>query len=361
VAIVVPWRLAYQWLGYGARGSGAYLDPGREPLAFLAHLPAQIAALVQGQLGVFSADLWFWSPASARPVLLAGAFVTLAVTVFLVAPLLRASETSRFWALGALGALVPSASSIPGDRLLLLPGVGIMALLAELFAAFADKRAPLPLRGAARTAIAVPIFFLFVRRAVMAPVGLPFRAHSMEAVGQMADFAADTVQRAENSGRRTVIALNPPANVLASYLGLTLATRGAPVPEHVRWLAPTDSDLTVTRPAERVLRVRPAHGFFSTAADRLYRSEGNALTRGQRIELADMAVTIGPLGPNGNPAEVDFEFREPLESARYLWLRWDGASCVPSEPPRIGETVVFPAGDFVKLLFENVMGSLFRR
>jgi hypothetical protein len=127
----------------------------------------------------------------------------------------------------------------------------------------------------------------------------------------------------------------------------------------VRWLAPADSELTVTRPSERVLRVRPSLGFFATAADRLYRSEQNPLVQGQRIELADVTVTVGPLAPNGNPAEVDFEFRESLESTRYLWLRWDGASCVPSPPPRVGETVVFPAGDFVKLLFEAVMGSLF--
>jgi hypothetical protein len=360
-AIVVPWRLVYQWLGYGARGSGAYLDPGREPAAFLAHLPAQMAALIQGQLGIFTADLWFWATASARTMLWAGAVVTIAVIAVLVVPLLRTSATSRFWALGALFALVPSASSIPGDRLLLLPGVGILALLAEVFATFVERSPPLPIRGAVRAAIAVPIFCLFVRRAVVAPLGLPFRAHSMEAAGGMTDFAADTVQRAENPGGRSVIALNPPANILASYLGLILATRGTPVPEHVRWLAPADSELTVTRPSERVLRVRPTLGFFATAADRLYRSEQNPLVQGQRIELADMTVTVGPLAPNGNPAEVDFEFRESLESTRYLWLRWDGASCVPSQPPRVGETVVFPAGDFVKLLFEAVMGSLFRR
>jgi hypothetical protein len=183
----------------------------------------------------------------------------------------------------------------------------------------------------------------------------------MDAVGQLADFAADAVQGASDTSSRTVVVLNPPANVLASYLALTLATRGAAIPQHVRWLAPTDSELTITRVSDRVLRVRPARGFFSHWTDRLYRSQRNSLRTGERIELSDMAVTIGPLTPNGNPAEADFEFRDTLDARRYLWLRWTGQACAPCEPPRVGETLVFPASDFVKMLFENVLGSLFRR
>jgi hypothetical protein len=359
--IVVAWRAAYHALGYGARGSGAYLDPGREPLAFFARLPQQIAALLQGQLGAFSADLWFWSPIDAAPVLLGAAFVTCIVIFALLLPLLKTDRMARFWAAGAIGALVPSASSIPGDRLLLLVGVGVMALLAQLFFAFAQRSSLFPARGTWRTLAAIPVVFLFVRRVAVAPVMLPIRAHSMEAVGQLADFAADAVQRAGDTSHRSVIVLNTPANVLASYLGLTLATRGATIPEHVRWLAPADSELTVTRISDRALRVRPARGFFLHWTDRLYRSERNPLHTGDRIELADMTVTVGAMTPNGTPADADFEFRDTLESPRYLWLRWDGESCTPCPPPAIGQSVVFPASDFVKMLFDNVVGSLFRR
>jgi hypothetical protein len=244
--------------------------------------------------------------------------------------------------------------------LLLLAGVAVMALLAQLFAAFVQKTPPLPARGTWRVLIAVPLAFLFVRRVVAAPVMLPIRAHSMEAVGRLADFAADAVQNAGDSSHRSVIVLNTPANVLASYLGLTLATRGTPIPEHVRWLAPADSELTIIRVSDRVLRVRPARGFFLHWTDRLYRSEHNPLRTGDRIELADMTVTIGALTSSGTPSEADFEFHDPLEAPRYLWLRWDGESCTPCPPPRIGQTVVFPPSDFVKMLFDNVVGSLFR-
>ena len=359
-SVILAWRIAYQWLGYGARGSDAYLDPGREPVAFLARLPAAMAMLVQGQFGIFSADLWFWSPSGAAPTLVTAAFVTSLLIFALFYPLLKTDRAARFWAAGAAGSLVPSASSIPGDRLLLLAGVGALALLAQLMTTFIEKRPPLPTAGRWRVLIAIPIAILLARRVVAAPLMLPVRAHSMEAVGRLADFAADAVKRAPASSHRTVVVLNTPANVLSSYLALTLATRGAPIPDQVRWLAPTDSELTITRLSDRVLRVRPARGFFSHWTDRLYRSERNPLRTGERVELSDMTVTIGPLTPSGTPAEADFEFRESLEAQRYLWLRWEGETCLPGDPPRIGETLVFPPRDFAKMLFENVVRSLFR-
>lgn len=359
-SIVLAWRAAYQWLGYGARGSDAYLDPGRETVAFLARLPERIALLVQGQFGVFSADLWFWSPSEAAFTLSAAAVVTTAIVFALFFPLLKTDPMARFWAAGATFALVPSASSIPGDRLLLLPGVGAMALLAQLLATFVERGPPFAGIGKWRILVAMPLAVIFMRRVVGATVMLPVRAHSMEAVAELADFAADAVQAAPDVAKRTVVVLNSPANVLSSYLAPTLATRGAPIPEHVRWLAPTHSDLAVTRLSDRVLRVRPARGFFSHWTDRLYRSARHPFRTGDRIAFAEMTVTIGPLTSTGTPAEADFAFREPLEARGYLWLRWNGETCVPCDPPRIGETVVFPASDFAKMLFDRIIGSFFR-
>ena len=358
-AIIVLWRAAYQWVGYGARGSDAYLDPGRDPAAFLARLPERIALLLQGQLGAFSADLWFWSPSEVTPTVVAAAFVTTAVFAVVVFPLLKTDAMARFWAAGAMGAIVPSASSIPGDRLLVLPGIGVMALLALAFAAFLERRAPFAGKG--RTLLAVPLVLFLLRRSVSAPLMLPLRAHSMEAVARLTDFAADAVQAAPDVAHRTVIVLNPPVNVLASYVGLTLATRGAPVPRHLRWLASAQSELTITRLSDRVLRVQPAQGFFSHWTDRLYRSHRNPLNPGERVTLAESTVTIGPTMPSGAPAYADFEFREPLESPEYLWLKWNGDTCVPSPPPRVGEKLVFPARDFAKMLFEWIVLSPFRR
>jgi hypothetical protein len=287
------------------------------------------------------------------------AFVTCVVLALLLLPLLRQDKMARFWATGAVGSLVPSASSIPGDRLLVLAGVGAMALLAQLMTTFVEKRAPFAAAGKWRVLAGIPLTVLFLRRVPGSAVMLPIRAHSMEAVARVTDFAADAVQALPDTSQRTVVVLNSPANVLSSYLALTLATRGVPVPAHVRWLAPAHSELTITRLSDRILRVRPARGFFSHWTDRLYRSQRNSLRTGERIALAEMTVTIGPLTPSGMPAHADFEFHDPLEAPEYLWLQWNGNACVPSAPPRVGETVVFPASDFAKMLFDNIIGSFF--
>lgn len=360
-AIVVIWRAAYQLLGYGAFGSDAYVDPGREPWAWLIRLPLQIAVLIQGQLGFFGADLWFWSPTEATPVLVGAAIGSCLVAALLVAPLWRDDAPTRFWTVSLIGALVPSASSIPGDRLLLFAGVAVMGILARLFALFAERLPPLPTTGTWRKVMAVPMAAIFFRRVAVAPILLPLRAHSMDAVGKLADAAAAAVPKTQDITDRTLVVVNPPANVLASYIGLTLATRGEPTPAHVRWLTTAASEITLTRISDRVLKVRPAQGFLSAWPDRLYRSSRRPLRSGERIELRDLTVTIVALTPNGYPAEADFEFREPLEAHRYFWMRWEGDQCVPYSPPRVGERDTLPAIDFLQILFDRVLRSPFRR
>lgn len=51
------WRLVYQHLGCGAYGSGAYLDPVREPLTFVRAALRRAPLLLAGQLGGAPPDL----------------------------------------------------------------------------------------------------------------------------------------------------------------------------------------------------------------------------------------------------------------------------------------------------------------
>lgn len=348
--LVIAWRIGYQALGYGASGSGLYLDPGREPLAFLGRLPTAFALLMQGQFGLFSADLWLWSPPEDAPLLVGAGLATCGLVGLLLFPLLRHDREARFWTASLVGSLIPCASSIPGDRLLLLPGVAAMALLARLFSVFAERLPPLPVRGAWRTVVALPLLALFVRRVVFASLLLPLRAHSMDVVGQVADVGADAVPAAAEVAGQTLVVVNPPASLLASYVGLTLATRRAPIPRHVRWLATASSEITLTRLSAHVLRVHPRGGFLESRPDLLYRSSGHGLRIGDRIAFDDVTAVVVSLTSAGTPADVDFQFIEPLESPRYIWRRWEGNTCVPYRPPAIGERAVLPPITFLNLI-----------
>src|SRR5690606_29669055 len=58
LVVVLAWRLLYDALGYGAVGSGVYLDPGREPATFLAALPDRAAALWLSQWTWIEPERW---------------------------------------------------------------------------------------------------------------------------------------------------------------------------------------------------------------------------------------------------------------------------------------------------------------
>jgi hypothetical protein len=350
VMLVLVWRGFYQWLGYGASSSGVYVDPVREPFSFFVRLPQTIAVLLTGQFGFPSSDSWFWGEPGLAKTTIAIALATVVAGTALLVPILRSDRTARFWAVGMVVATVPSASSVPGDRLLLFVGVGGMALLAQLFSSFVAGAGPLPTAGLWRAVVGVPILALFVRRVVLAPVLLPIRAHSMDILGRILDTANDAVPKTADIAGRSLIIVNPPTSVLASYIPLMRATSGEPPPRSLRWLATASSDLRLTRVSAQVLRVRPEDGFFLSWPDRLYRSALAPLLPGETIVLEDLTVTVTSMTPDGRPAEADFAFREPLESSDYVWMAWRENACEPFTPPTIGETTVLPRIDFLQLV-----------
>jgi hypothetical protein len=136
VVVVVGWRVVYKSLGYGVSGSGVYIDPAREPLAFLAALPMRLPLLLLGQLGVPSSDFASlypfiapWLPAVMAVV----AVCALAFLAYAMLPLLKRDPVARFFATGLVLAAIPVCATFPGDRLLLFVGIGAMGLVAQLF------------------------------------------------------------------------------------------------------------------------------------------------------------------------------------------------------------------------------------
>jgi hypothetical protein len=174
VAVVIAWRAVYVALGYGTFGSGIYFDPGSDPRAFAAALPSRALHLLAGQLALPWSDFaTLWPYVSARAVqksLLVAATAVAAVAALLW-PLVRRDATARFYATGALLALVPVCSTFPADRLLWFVGVGAMGVVATWLAAWP--------RGLVGRAGAVALVLVHV---VLAPPLLALRSRSMVTV-----------------------------------------------------------------------------------------------------------------------------------------------------------------------------------
>jgi hypothetical protein len=350
VSIVVAWRAFYQWLGYGAFGGDGYIDPGREPGAFIERFLQAFAVLLQGQLGFIPSDFWPLSPPEIRWIIVVCAYAFSALFFWLVYSLLRRDRVAMFWCAAMLGAIIPNTAAPVGDRTLLFSGVAAAPLLAQLFSAFFDRMSPLLRRPALRHAMTVLIAAIALQKVLLAPLLLLFRLYSIEALAEISDRAADAIPRVAGLSQRSLIIANPPATDLASYLPLIRATRGQSVPRHVRWFSTATSDITMTRTSERSILVRPSRGFWVDGADRIFRGSRYPMKLGEKVELSDMTATITELAEEGNPAAVEFTFREPLESASYLWMRWDQHQCKTFAPPRVGETITLPAIDGIKLL-----------
>ena len=125
--------------------------------------------------------------------------------------------------------------------------------------------------------------------------------------------------------------------------------------------ATASSEITLTRISSHVLRAHPRGGFLGSRPDLLYRSSRRRLSVGDRIAFDDMTVVVVSLTSAGTPADVDFQFIEPLESPRYIWRRWEGNTCVPYRPPAIGEQAVLPPISFLNLITAAALAPLSHR
>jgi hypothetical protein len=151
VVTLGTWKLACIALGNAASGSGSYVDPLREPLAFARlaceRLPVLGLDLLAGPFADFSKLYPVLSPSLRVGVLLLALFV-LGVFALALRPLLRRDSSLHFWVTGTGLSLLPLCVTLPDDRLLLGPGIGAMAVIGALIElGWAERRSLLPALG----------------------------------------------------------------------------------------------------------------------------------------------------------------------------------------------------------------------
>ncbi|HZS41385.1 MAG TPA: hypothetical protein VFF06_31365 [Polyangia bacterium] len=342
--VVVAWRAGYVALGYGASGSGVYLDPAHDPAAFAAQFPSRFLLLALGQVALPWSDfgaLYPYIGPRAATIMVTFAAIVVAGFVALAAPLLRRDATARFFATGAALALVPICSTFPADRLLWFVGVGAMGLIAQLFAA---PRA----RFVGRPAIAL----LAGIHLVLAPPLLALRSRSMATVEIPLRRANDSLPKSGLDGK-TVVLVNPPADFFAGYLAVTRESRGEPRPARIRWLSSGTSAVTVRRPDERTLIVKPERGFLENVTEQMLRTRAHPLAAGAHVALTGVAIDVTSSLPDGRPAEAKFTFDVPLEDPSLMWEAWRKLGYVPFTPPPVGGEVTLAPVDFLAACLEE--------
>jgi hypothetical protein len=338
VGTVAGWAALYRALGHAAHGSGLYVNPVNDPLAFTREVAERATMFLASAVGGPPSDLWARVDRADQ-----GLVVFVSATVLLVAvqglwPLFRADREVRFWASGAVLSVPPACATFPEDRLLFFVGLGAMPVIAifcaRALSSGADLwRHPRAARLAAMGLVAV--------HAVLAPVLLPYRTlHMARYDAEMQAEARELFGRVTDPAHQFVVLVNAKDFYFAGMMPLSRVARGEPTVARFLTLAGTRGPVALTRLDERTLEVRPEGGFMTRVFSQIFRGRANVLHRGARIDLLGIDVTVTDVDPWGEPLAATFEFAFPLETPSFLWIYWTGAAYEPFHLPKTGETVI---------------------
>lgn len=332
-AVFIAWQLAYRSMGYGAYGSGFYIDPGREPLEFMLALTERLPILLQTQ--------WVGLPAGITiflPPWLYSAFVAVSVVATLIilaslGPLMRSDRVARFFTIGMLLACVPVSAVFPTERVLLLVGFGAFGLIAQLIHALvSDAHWPSQntwLRHTAR----LWVYFLIFAHLIAGPLILPFASMSPQIMEPLVNQPALSVPDTPDVPREEWIILDAPIAMMTFYTPVIRAEAGMKVPLRVRPIASTSGNMTLTRIDEHTLRIEVEGGFLASPLDRLLRDDKHPIPLGDPIDSGGMTVTVVKRLPDGRPAIADFSFSKPLEHPALRFFKWVNGTLVDIKPP----------------------------
>ena len=356
-AVFLAYVVAYTTLGYGAQGGGMYVDPGREPLAFLRAVGERLPLLLLAQLALPPAEIAMLISDTRISAFLPTAIVAVSALCLIVWLVARKEKTAAFWATGTLLSLVPVCATLPNDRLLLFPGLGAFGLLAVFLSAARDRLAlapfaSLPARGKALwVALAASSSFFLLMHVVIAPPALAFRALMTARMGHdIVERSIATLPPPDALEGRVLIVVNAPDTLGVSYALAARMFHGHRMPRALRQLAVViDGEERMVRRDERTIEVTATTGFFRDAVSKVYRHPEDPFHVGDTIRVRGMTAEILAMTDDGSrPRTVAFRFEKPLEDPEYVWVVWVQYGFVVFTPPPVGEERIIQPIDVTK-------------
>ncbi len=361
--MIVIWRLTYNALDYGARGSGFIIDPGSEPLRYAWAVVKRAPVLLSGQWGCLPAEMFYLFSDYARRwnLLTAGVFLLLLLIVFL--PLLRKSRVALFWFTGMMLCILPICATSPMNRNLLFAAIGAFGLTAQFIGGLFLKESWIPKTRYWRVPAWILCLTLILIHLLLAMAGRITAPRTWS-------FAFDTFYSTVDVGsqpdieNKTVVVVNAPHPFLFLGLPVLRAHENKPFPQTTRILAPGFVPLEITRTGEKTLLVKAQAGnILSTETSRedfrpnfvyiydesnsLFRPEDLPFRAGERVELSRMSVEVIDVDRAGQPVEVQFRFAVSLDDPSLSWLQWDWkksgfGSYSRFKVPAVGEKAYIP-------------------
>lgn len=340
-AVLVVWAVLYKASGYGTHGSGIYLDPFADPIAFLHALPRRFTGLSLGLLAFPVSSLWYLALGHLWGIAIGAGFLVLFGAV--IVPLLRRDASARFWVLGMLLSTLPACAAGTSDRLLILPGVGALALVAALLGAVFDRSPAAALTGRFRIATLALAGALFAVHLVVAPVLLPVRVMLLDPYNDVLTQARQAAYAGLRSPAEDVVVLNAPDYYFGTLIVSTRAAQHEPMALHTRVLYGGFERITVKRLGPRVLSVDAPHGFLESPFDQVYRSLREPMHPGQGLQLSGAQIVVMRTNSRGEPTLIQLRTAKPLDELRII--AWNGKAYARFQLPPVGGSRLVPKFD----------------
>jgi hypothetical protein len=341
-AIIIPWRLAYQVMGFGATGSGMYLDPVREPVLFFEAVITRLPMLLNAQLAYPPAAAWVWASEFWKTILPLIAMAILLFVIWVLMPLLRRSPVARFWLLGMTVATLPVCATFPLDRLLFFAGIGGMGLVAQFIGGLTEEEKWVPENSSWRRRARALVFAWVVIHLVVSPLSFPIRVRTMPALGRALEAELRTLPSAPAVADQNLILVSAQSDFHAWHVPIMRSSMNQVVPRTTRALSVGPYDTTYRRIDESTLEVTPSRGFVLYPWGRMFRGWSYEFRVGDTLEFSGMATEVLSLTEDNRPAGVAFTFAKPLEDPSLLFYEYTPEGYRLFDLPEVGETITVP-------------------
>ncbi len=340
VVLVGLYAVAYRVLGMGAYGSATYLDPTREPLAYLAEAPRRFLALFGTWSTGVSADGWLtfphlrWAMVALGVLALPGWWWVWKKSAFDE----KTNETLRWLSLGAVLAVLPTLATWPTDRLLLPASFGACAVAgAVLERAWVHRR---------RVVIAwASVAFLVLPVITWGLLPTVFRAWDRG------------VRRAVLDGERgfeheRVVVLSSTDFAPAMYGTAVAALQGCALPTTWHVLSMSPSAVSVTRTDATHFELELAEGrMIDSIFEENFRATRFPFATGDVVPLEGLKVVVGRV-EGGHPVSIAVELERPVADFTFVWF--DGERFTRVQLPAPGQVLELPRAPMIA---EVAMGA----